>query len=54
MINWLLKLAADDIDLDAVARFDLGGQTYKIDRSPADKFHPTDDLCTSLSMSHKI
>ena len=54
--------ATEDIDLEDVMRFDHGGQTYAIYRSPEDEFFCTDGLCThekvhlagGLVMDHMI
>ncbi len=46
MTNWIEACAADDIEAEDVLRFDHGGTTYAIYRSPADTFHATDGLCS--------
>lgn len=37
---------ADDIEEEDVIRFDHGGRTYAIYRSPDDEYFATDGLCT--------
>jgi 3-phenylpropionate/trans-cinnamate dioxygenase ferredoxin component len=44
--NWIEACAADEIDAEDVIRFDHGGRTFAIYRSPADKYYATDGLCT--------
>jgi 3-phenylpropionate/trans-cinnamate dioxygenase ferredoxin subunit len=46
MPQWIEACAADDIDAEDVLRFDLGGRTFAIYRSPDDKYYATDGLCT--------
>lgn len=46
MSHWIEVCAADDIDEEDVLRFDHGGQTYAVYRSPEDKYFATDGLCT--------
>ena len=46
MDQWLEACAADDVDQEDVIRFDHGGRTYAIYRSPEDEFFATDGLCT--------
>lgn len=46
MSDWIEAFAADDIDAEDVMRFDHGGRTFAIFRSPDDTFHATDGLCT--------
>ncbi|WP_298612911.1 MocE family 2Fe-2S type ferredoxin [uncultured Thiothrix sp.] len=46
MSNWIEVCAADEIDEEDVVRFDHGGQTFAIYRSPEDKYFATDGLCT--------
>lgn len=38
--------AAGEIDREDVKRFDAGGRTYAIYRSPDDRYYATDGLCT--------
>ena len=44
--NWVEACAADDIDEEDVIRFDHGGRTFAIYRSPDDRYFATDGLCT--------
>jgi 3-phenylpropionate/trans-cinnamate dioxygenase ferredoxin subunit len=46
MSQWVDACAADDIDAEDVIRFDHGGRTFAIYRSPDNKFYATDGLCT--------
>jgi 3-phenylpropionate/trans-cinnamate dioxygenase ferredoxin subunit len=46
MAKWIETLAADDVANEDVTRFDHGGHTYAIYRSPDDKYYATDGLCT--------
>ena len=46
MPNWVDACAADDIDAEDVIRFDHGGRTFAIYRSPDDQFFATDGICT--------
>ena len=46
MSEWVKVCDKDDIDEEDVMRFDHGGKTYAIYRSPEDTFHATDGLCT--------
>ena len=46
MGRWIEVCAAGDIDAEDVMRFDHGGQTFAIYRSPDDEFYATDGLCT--------
>ena len=46
MSNWIEVCAADEIDEEDVLRFDQGGQSYAIYRSPEDEYFATDGLCT--------
>jgi 3-phenylpropionate/trans-cinnamate dioxygenase ferredoxin subunit len=43
---WIDACAADDIDTEDVMRFDYGGKTYAIYRSPDDEYFCTDGLCS--------
>jgi len=45
-MSWVEACAADDIEPEDVARFDHGGRTFAIYRSPEDKYFATDGLCT--------
>ena len=44
--NWVEACAADDIDEEDVIRFDHGGRTFAIYRSPDNRYFATDGLCT--------
>jgi 3-phenylpropionate/trans-cinnamate dioxygenase ferredoxin component len=44
--NWIHVCATGDIDEEDVIRFDHGGRTFAIYRSPDDKFYATDGICT--------
>jgi 3-phenylpropionate/trans-cinnamate dioxygenase ferredoxin component len=46
MSDWVRACEADDIDEEDVMRFDHGGRTFAIYRSPDDEFFATDGLCT--------
>jgi len=46
MAQWIAACARDDIDPEDVIRFDHGGKTYAIYRSPDDEYFVTDGLCT--------
>lgn len=46
MSNWVEVCERDGIDEEDVIRFDHGGKTYAVYRSPEDTFHATDGLCT--------
>jgi len=46
MATWTDACAADDIQPEDVIRFDHGGRTFAIFRSPDDEFFCTDGLCT--------
>ncbi len=46
MTNWIQACAADDIAAEDVRRFDHGGRTFAVYRSPDDQFYCTDGLCT--------
>jgi len=43
---WVDVCAADDIAMEDVIRFDHGGLTYSVYRSPDDRYYATDGLCT--------
>jgi 3-phenylpropionate/trans-cinnamate dioxygenase ferredoxin subunit len=44
--NWVEACAVDDVELEDVFRFDHGGHSFAIYRSPDDRFYVTDDVCT--------
>jgi 3-phenylpropionate/trans-cinnamate dioxygenase ferredoxin component len=46
MANWIEVAPLDDIEQEGVIRFDHGGRTYAVYRSPDDKVFCTDGLCT--------
>ena len=46
MPNWIAACSVGDIDAEDVMRFDHGGRSYAIYRSPDDVYYATDGLCT--------
>lgn len=46
MSVWIDACATEDIEEEDLIRFDHGGQTFAIYRSPSDEFFCTDGLCT--------
>jgi 3-phenylpropionate/trans-cinnamate dioxygenase ferredoxin subunit len=46
MADWVDACAADEIDEEDVIRFDHGGRTFALYRSPDDEYFATDGLCT--------
>ena len=46
MGNWVEVCGVDDIPQEDVMRFDHGGKTFAVYRSPDDEFYATDGLCT--------
>jgi 3-phenylpropionate/trans-cinnamate dioxygenase ferredoxin subunit len=46
MAEWVVACGANDVDEEDVIRFDHGGRTFAIYRSPDDEFYATDGLCT--------
>ncbi|MGC8468480.1 MAG: MocE family 2Fe-2S type ferredoxin [Acetobacteraceae bacterium] len=46
MGSWVEACALDAIEQEGVIRFDHGGRTYAIFRSPGDEVFCTDGLCT--------
>jgi 3-phenylpropionate/trans-cinnamate dioxygenase ferredoxin component len=46
MTTWIDACAKTDIAEEDVIRFDHGGRTFAIFRSPDDQFYATDGLCT--------
>ena len=46
MAEWIEACAADDVDEEDVIRFDHGGRTFAIFRSPDSDYFATDGLCT--------
>jgi 3-phenylpropionate/trans-cinnamate dioxygenase ferredoxin component len=45
-MTWIKVCGVDDIDQEDLIRFDHGGKTYAIYRSPEDQYYATDGLCT--------
>ena len=43
---WIEVCAADDIEEEDVVRFDHGGRTFAVYRSPDSAYFATDGLCT--------
>ena len=46
MPEWVSVCEIDEIDPEDVIRFDHGGRTFAVYRSPDDAFFATDGLCT--------
>lgn len=46
MSQWVTACTTDAIDAEDVLRFDHGGRSFAIYRSPDDRFYATDGLCT--------
>ena len=46
MSNWVEACAAGDIEEEDLVRFDHGGRSFAIYRSPDDAYFATDGLCT--------
>ena len=46
MANWINVCDRNEIDEEDVMRWDHGGKTYAIYRSPDDEFFATDGLCS--------
>ncbi len=46
MANWVDACGVEDIDQEDLIRFDHGGRTFAIYRSPDDDYYATDGLCT--------
>lgn len=44
--EWIEVCGADDVEEEDVTRFDHGGRTFAIYRSPDDAYFATDGLCT--------
>ena len=44
--TWIDACAPDDIETEDVIRFDHGGRTFALYRSPEDQFYATDGFCT--------
>lgn len=45
-MSWIAACAADDVEPEDVVRFDHGGRTFAIYRSPDDVYFATDGLCS--------
>ena len=45
-MSWIMACAAEDIEAEDVIRFDHGGRTFAVYRSPGDDYYATDGLCT--------
>ncbi|MDE0696935.1 MAG: MocE family 2Fe-2S type ferredoxin [Boseongicola sp.] len=62
MPNWIRACGTNDVETEDVVRFDHGGRTFAVYRSPDDEFFCTDGLCTheqahledGLVMDHEI
>ena len=46
MAEWVEACAADDVETEDVIRWDHGGRTFAIYRSPEDEYFATEGLCT--------
>ena len=46
MAYWVEACAVDDVEEEDVIRFDHGGRTFALYRSPDDEFFATDGHCT--------
>jgi 3-phenylpropionate/trans-cinnamate dioxygenase ferredoxin subunit len=46
MSNWVTVGDADEVEQEDVIRFDHGGRTFAVYRSPDDEYFATDGLCT--------
>ncbi|MDP9138766.1 MAG: MocE family 2Fe-2S type ferredoxin [Pseudomonadota bacterium] len=46
MGQWIEAGQAGDIEQEDVTRFDYGGRTFAIYRSPDDRYYATDGFCT--------
>ncbi|PBB68989.1 Rieske family ferredoxin [Mesorhizobium sp. WSM4312] len=46
MADWVEACAVDDVEEEDVIRFDHGGRTFAVYRSPDDEFFATDGYCT--------
>ncbi len=46
MAEWVDACDAEDIETEDLIRFDYGGRTFAIYRSPNDNYYCTDGLCT--------
>ena len=50
MTGWISACKLDEIEQEGVTRFDYGGRTFAIYRSPVDEVFCTDGLCTHESV----
>ena len=46
MAEWVEACGADEVETEDVIRWDHGGRTFAIYRSPEDEYFATDGLCT--------
>lgn len=46
MAEWVQACGEDDVDPEDVIRFDHGGRTFAVYRSPEGDYFATDGLCT--------
>jgi len=46
LANWVEACTPGEIEAEDVIRFDHGGRTFAIYRSPDNKYYATDGLCT--------
>jgi 3-phenylpropionate/trans-cinnamate dioxygenase ferredoxin subunit len=46
MTDWIEVCGVDEVAREDVIRFDHGGQTFAVYRSPDDRYFATDGLCT--------
>ena len=46
MADWVEACGVDDVEEEDVIRFDHGGRTFAIYRSPDDEYFATDGYCT--------
>ena len=53
MVNWVEACDADDIEEEDVIRFDYGGRTFAVYRSPDDEYFATDGI-PRLSVPRKV
>ena len=50
MSEWVEACNEDDVETEDVIRFDHGGRTFAIYRSPEDEYFATDGFCTHEKM----
>jgi len=46
MTDWVAACSVEDVALEDVIRFDHGGRTFAVYRSPGGQYYATDGLCT--------